>query len=58
VTSHDCDETLPPPLGNFLRTPLPAGMCHKQHGDHRERKKFDAHAELRRLLRHQTVKRF
>jgi len=21
VTSHDCDETLPP-LGNFLRTPL------------------------------------
>jgi len=42
VTSHDCDETLPP-LGNFLRTPLDANLVvvlstqlHQQTDGHHE----------------------
>jgi len=37
---------------------MPAGTHHNQHVDLRERQRFVAHAERRRLLRHQTVKCF
>jgi len=42
---------------NLCNKHIPAGTHHNQHSELRERQRF-VHVELRRLLRHQTVKRF